>query len=89
MHNILEYNIPPPLPLDISDSLKSFLEDCLRINPTERKNIYYLLNHPFIIGDTSNCILDINLNISDSKKNENEFLIKKNSNSSEEDNDKK
>ena len=89
MHNILEYNIPPPLPLDISDSLKSFLEDCLRINPTERKNIYYLLNHPFIIGDTSNCILDINLNISDSKKNENEFLIKKNSTSSEEDNDKK
>ena len=89
MHNILQYNIPPPLPLGISDSLKSFLEDCLRINPTERKNIYYLLNHPFIVGDTSNCLLDINLNISDSKKNENEFLIKKNSNSSEEDNDKK
>ena len=87
MHNILEYNIPPPLPLEISDSLKSFLEDCLRIKPTERKNIYYLLNHPFIIGNINNCILDINLNISDSKKNEKELLIKKDS--TEDDNDKK
>ena len=87
MHNILENNIPPPLPLGISDLLKSFLEDCLRIKPTERKNIYYLLNHPFIIGNVNNCILDINLNISDSKKNENELLIKKSS--TEDDNDKK
>ena len=87
MHNILEYNIPPPLPLEISDSLKSFLEDCLRIKPTERKNIYYLLNHPFIIGNINNCILDINLKISDSKKNEKELLIKKDS--TEDDNDKK
>ena len=62
MHNILENNTPPPLPLGISDLLKSFLEDCLRIKPTERKYIYYLLNHPFIIGNVNNCILDILFN---------------------------
>ena len=44
---------PPNLPTFLSDELKNFISHCMKMVPNERLNVYKLLRHPFITGDTS------------------------------------
>ena len=38
----------PSYPHKTSEELKSFLNSCFKIAPSERANVFELLNHPFI-----------------------------------------
>jgi serine/threonine protein kinase len=88
----MNLNSPPPIPQNISIEMKDFINCCLKIEPTERLNVYNLLRHPFITGDiivnnkkepSVNFICDINrfnskLNFFDS--NQDEIINNDNSN---------
>jgi serine/threonine protein kinase len=64
------YNIkePPKIPIKISNEMKDFISCCLKIEPKERWNVYQLLRHPFVTGDSIN-----------QYSNKNEYEIKFNS----------
>ena len=51
LYNIFNSKIPPIIPINVSNELKDFLECCLKIEPSERLNVFQLLTHPFITGD--------------------------------------
>lgn len=50
VYQILVTENPPKLPENVSKNLRSFLERCFMMNPTERANVVELLNHPFILN---------------------------------------
>lgn len=54
-------NSPPPIPENISSSLKDFVNSCLQINPSSRLNIYQLLRHSFITGSKLNRLNKLDL----------------------------
>ncbi|EGR31829.1 protein kinase domain protein [Ichthyophthirius multifiliis] len=51
MFKIAQDNESPPLPNNVSDICKDFLQKCLNPNPLKRWNVYQLLRHEFISRD--------------------------------------
>ena len=51
MFYIANTNQPPPLPESFSPELKDFLQNCLKIIPSERTNCLKLMEHVFITGN--------------------------------------
>ena len=51
LYKIFNSNSPPYIQENLSPELKDFLKCCLRMEPTERFNVFQLLRHPFITGD--------------------------------------
>jgi serine/threonine protein kinase len=51
LYNIYHAKEPPLIPINLSPSLKDFINCCLKIEPQERWNVFQLLRHPFITGD--------------------------------------
>lgn len=45
-------NTLPELPTELSDVAKDFIICCFKRNPSERPNVYKLLRHPFVYGET-------------------------------------
>lgn len=69
LYNIYTTKQPPDTPEGLSAELRDFLQCCLKLEPTERLNVYQLLRHPFITGDiivnnkqeiSNNCSYDLN-----------------------------
>ena len=50
MYHVANTNDPPPMPENISDSLRSFLHHCFQRNPTQRPATDALLKHSFVSG---------------------------------------
>jgi serine/threonine protein kinase len=64
LYQISNSKLPPNVPEFLSNELKDFLSCCLRMEPTERFNVYQLLRHPFITGDIIVNKQDLSNNIS-------------------------
>jgi serine/threonine protein kinase len=45
-------NSPPEFPTHLSDKCRHFLYCCMKMDPKERLNVFKLLRHPFILGDS-------------------------------------
>jgi len=65
MYHICNTKEPPPMPNDISQSLRSFLMICFQRKPSQRPTAKNLLQHPFVLMDINNDLNDANPEDSD------------------------
>lgn len=50
MMRIARTKKPPKIPKELSEDAQDFIQQCFKINPSDRSNVYELLRHPFITG---------------------------------------
>merc|ERR1712232_668494 len=65
MYHICNTKEPPPMPDDLSQSLRSFLMICFQRKPSQRPTAKNLLQHPFVLMDINNDLNDANPEDSD------------------------